>query len=492
MTNTGVSDPPLILVTVGTDVFPFPRLMEWMNRWLDGSERRRARVVVQHGSSTPPSGAEAHSFINPSDMRALMDEASVIVCHGAGPSVLEALEHRSVPIVVPRMRDLGEAVDDHQVSFTNRMETHGLVRRADSAERLGVMLDQALADPSSLQLLEAVTNGSDAGHRFASHVRSIVPSSVVSRNRLPRVVYIGGVGRSGSTVLERLLGEVPGLCAVGELVHLWNRGLLENQSCGCGSPFLQCPFWDEVGQAAFGGWDRVDGRGVADLKAAVDRHRNLLFMIQPRLDPAFTTRQQRMADVLIALYQAIASVSGEIVVDSSKSSSYLVLLSRIRSIDLRLVHLIRDSRGVAYSTTKRVRRPEVRDADEYMPTQSPTRAALDYVAYNTLLDLAGSTGIPSMRLRYERLVSDPKRQVGRILRFAGIGDTTGKMDFIAEGSARLGPIHSVSGNPMRFISGDVQIRLDEEWRTGLAGRHRAAVSLITSPLLGRYGYDILR
>ncbi|HEY2794503.1 MAG TPA: sulfotransferase, partial [Micromonosporaceae bacterium] len=38
---------------------------------------------------------------------------------------------------------------------------------------------------------------------------------------MARVVFLGGLGRSGTTLLERILGEVPGVCALGELVHLW-------------------------------------------------------------------------------------------------------------------------------------------------------------------------------------------------------------------------------------------------------------------------------
>src|SRR5215471_1503195 len=70
-----------------------------------------------------------------------------------------------------------------------------------------------------------------------------------------RVVYLGGLGRSGSTLVERLLGELPGVCAVGEVVHLWERGVVEGERCGCGLAFADCGFWAKVGQAAFGGWD---------------------------------------------------------------------------------------------------------------------------------------------------------------------------------------------------------------------------------------------
>src|SRR5688500_6785417 len=71
----------------------------------------------------------------------------------------------------------------------------------------------------------------------------------------PRVLLLGGAGRSGATVLERVLGELPGACSAGELVHLWQRGVLDDETCGCGESFGRCPFWVEVGARAFNGWN---------------------------------------------------------------------------------------------------------------------------------------------------------------------------------------------------------------------------------------------
>ena len=55
-----------------------------------------------------------------------------------------------------------------------------------------------------------------------------------------RVLFIGGLGRSGSTLLDRMLGQLDGVWSVGELVHIWQRGLQENNLCGCGRRFRDC------------------------------------------------------------------------------------------------------------------------------------------------------------------------------------------------------------------------------------------------------------
>ncbi len=57
------------------------------------------------------------------------------------------------------------------------------------------------------------------------------------------IVFIGAVGRSGTTLLERTLATGHGVVALGEMVHVWHRGLEQDEPCGCGEPFSECPFW---------------------------------------------------------------------------------------------------------------------------------------------------------------------------------------------------------------------------------------------------------
>lgn len=74
---------------------------------------------------------------------------------------------------------------------------------------------------------------------------------------LPRAVCIVGWGRSGSTLLDRMLGRLEGTVSVGEFHQLWVAGLVEDRLRGCRLPFSKCPFfWQEVGELTFGfgGW----------------------------------------------------------------------------------------------------------------------------------------------------------------------------------------------------------------------------------------------
>ena len=81
--------------------------------------------------------------------------------------------------------------------------------------------------------------------------------------------------------------------------------------------------------------------------------------------PKFRSAQQQKnieayRRILTKLYCAIQSVSGsQVIVDSSKGPRYAMLLNEIPEIDLRVVHLVRDSRGVVYSWQKKHVKPEV-------------------------------------------------------------------------------------------------------------------------------------
>ncbi len=305
-----------------------------------------------------------------------------------------------------------------------------------------------------------------------------------------QVVYIGSSGRSGSTLLARMLARSPGYQSVGELDFLWERGLIRDDRCGCGERFHDCPFWKEVGSAGFGGWDQVDAAEAARLRASVVRHRKLhrLRRLRPEAEGA-ALPISRYAALTARLYRAVAEVSGaSVLVDSSKQVGHLLVLRSVPDIDVRLVHLVRRSHGVAYSWTKRVRKPDVGDGTAFMSTHAAWWSMGLWMTDNILLEAIArsirSTGGHSTRARYEDLVSDPKAELSRISRALSLpgGDSPDVGQIVS-----LELEHSLSGNPMRFESGEVQLRQDEEWRTMSPGK-RTAISLATWPLLARYGY----
>lgn len=308
--------------------------------------------------------------------------------------------------------------------------------------------------------------------------------------RLP-VLFIGGFGRSGSTLLERVMGQLSGYVAVGELVHLPQRGLIDDDTCGCGKAFSDCEFWAEVGLRAFGGWDQVED--WRDRQRLVDRKRFIPELLRP-FQPSYRRALRRHADRLSALYRAIAEVAGaEVVVDSSKHASTALLLHHVPGISPIVVHLVRDSRGVAYSWSRQVVRPETADG-QLMVRYGPWSAAQQYLQHNALFHLLALVRTPRIFVRYEDFVAEPEAALRRILDEAGLPDPRHEdLAFIrADGAGattvELEPDHSVAGNPMRFTTGRLELRQDDRWRQEMKPSQRRLVTAVTAPLLRRYRY----
>jgi Sulfotransferase family len=305
-----------------------------------------------------------------------------------------------------------------------------------------------------------------------------------------RVAFIGGWGRSGSTLLAALLGEVPRLVPVGELRYVWDRGLRDDELCGCGERFSECAFWQEVGRAAFGGWDRIDAAEVLALDQAVTRHRYLPLMLARRLNRGYTEKLDRYAGYLARLYAGIRDVSGsDMIVDATKDPSYAFVLRRVPGLRFNVVHIVRDSRGAAFSWSKTVARPErTSGTNELMPQYGALHAGLRWVAYNLLFHLVSLVGVKRVFLRYEALVSAPGREVERVLRELGSPPQNGDLAGIAGDSFELRPHHTIGGNPMRFRHGRMRVRADQAWRSAMEPRQRWQVVAVTWPLMLGYGY----
>src|SRR5436190_2795265 len=181
-------------------------------------------------------------------------------------------------------------------------------------------------------LVSAPTSRPRSGGIPAGSVAAAILRLAVDAPR-PRILYIAGAGRSGSTLLAMRLGGLPGCTAVGELRHIWERGVLGNRLCGCGEPFRECPFWSAVGQEAFGGWDAVDAERQAARLMRVGRQRHFPLVAAGAGSARFRAEHAAYGQLQARVYRAVAAVSQDAaIVDSSKSPVY-ALTPRAAGLD---------------------------------------------------------------------------------------------------------------------------------------------------------------
>lgn len=304
------------------------------------------------------------------------------------------------------------------------------------------------------------------------------------------VVYIAGIGRSGSTLLARALGRLPGWFSAGELMHLFGRGMDRGERCACGTPVPECPVWSRV-------VDRLLEEGLPDAPRTIDAFRHRMTEGRGLLRPFLGPKSRRLRTDLAAyrglmgrVYRTVRASTGcRVVVDSSKSVSQARILLGAPDIRLHLVHLVRDSRGVVHSLGKEVRRPGTRERRAILDRRPPLAGALLWSAANLLAERLAPEAASYRRVRYARFVADPARVLARIA-----GDVEEEppppRELPVDGRfLELDADHILSGNPVRAERGRVELREDLEWQEAMPRLTRRLVALFTAPLLRRYGLD---
>ena len=290
----------------------------------------------------------------------------------------------------------------------------------------------------------------------------------------PAVVYIAGSGHSGSTLLERVLGEIPGFANVGELIDLFRRDASRAHRCGCGRHFAGCAFWANVGKRAFGDWADARVADMHPLQRRVAQKRYLPQLVaMPAAGRGFRADAARYGAWYSSLYHAIAAEAGATcVVDASKWPIQALALSRA-GIDVRVIHLIRDVRGVAHSFTKLGRKP--------------ASTAARWVLYQSQAELLCLCGLPFVRVHYEDFVAEPRHTVETALAGLGLLFRPPDLEHIGDNCVTLGPSHGIHGSRTRSRSGEIALRADEAWREQMSRRNRILVAAIGLPFLVRYG-----
>ncbi|HET6464337.1 MAG TPA: sulfotransferase [Nitrospiria bacterium] len=302
-----------------------------------------------------------------------------------------------------------------------------------------------------------------------------------------KVLYIGGSSRTGSTLFDRLLGQIDGFFSVGELRHIWERGFWENQLCGCGKPLNECEFWHAVIVEAFGGLPNVNAKEIWNLQRSLDRWWHIPRLLFDRKTSRFGERLEAYKKILSRLYRAIQKVSGcSVIVDSSKYPSHGIILNGMTDIELYPVHLVRDSRAVAFSWQKKWLKPEITWKREPMPNYNPFVCASEYIIMNMSLRIFKQINDRYFFLYYEDLANNPQEMVIRTLEKLGLPYPG--LKFINDHTIFLKPNHTVSGNPMRFKQGVIEVRPDIDWKMKMKRSHRSLVTALTFPLLYNYGY----
>jgi len=298
--------------------------------------------------------------------------------------------------------------------------------------------------------------------------------------------------RSGSTLLDQLLGAHESIMSLGEVHHLRAYALRDRSlynpvhplECSCGAVVEMCQFWSQVeqhlGQAFgsltlrprfFGRSDHLTGitrRFRYFVKHVVEDNPRLLC----RVPVARLLNGPRVADDSFALFEAIfAQTSVTHLVDSSKSPTRFRMLYDKQPHRMRTILLGRDYRGTVHSKMKR-------GQDLETSTRSWVRC---------MRQMNDSTDdIPphqKIRVRYEDLCDDPRAELTRICGFLQLEFSEGML------SRPTGNVHHLGGSPSKFDPSRKKIELDRSYLGVFAEEQLASMREIVGETAADWGYE---
>ncbi len=327
------------------------------------------------------------------------------------------------------------------------------------------------------------------------------------RKNKQAVAYILAASHSGSTLLALLLDSHPEICSVGEL-KVGALGDLDNYLCSCRRKLLECPFWSNVREDMHEAGEefelnnpRTDIRAVQHpilrkLLRPMVRGRFLEFVRDAMLwfVPAWHRHFRNIKRRNRAFLSALARLSGaSVVADSSKVGVRLKYLMRDEQIDVRVIRLVRDGRGVALTyvdpsefadaKTAELRGGGTGKSDTHAKLDM-TEAAYEWARANTEAEaLKGRLNSNQyLEIHYEDLCSNTEHTLNTVYRFLNVAESASE---VIENIDKIE--HHIVGNGMR-LDADHTIVLDERWREQLSAEQLEEFDKVAGALNAKYGY----
>jgi hypothetical protein len=302
-------------------------------------------------------------------------------------------------------------------------------------------------------------------------------------NKKQKLIYLSAASHSGSTMTAMLLGAHPDLCSVGELkaVHIGEKS---SYLCSCKRIVGKCGFWQGVSEKmANRGQEFCISDAGTDIRTGATPYmhkllkplvrglflellRDRLLLLSPTWRKQLPKLQKRNADYVSAIAEQ-AGVAA--VVDSSKVGIRLKYLLKNKDLDIKVIWIVRDGRGVslAYKNPSEyadAKDPKLRGGGTGK-TQEQGRGieygAHEWVRCNqeTQAVLATMDKDKWIKVHYEDICNNTENTLDKLFEFIGVDPTKKRLDFKTVE-------HHVVGNGMRLDDSEV-IKLDDRWKEQL-------------------------
>ena len=222
-------------------------------------------------------------------------------------------------------------------------------------------------------------------------------------NKKVKVLYITGNGHSGSTLLDMILGNSPNTFSVGELTFISRETILE-EYCSCGKLIGNCEFWSVI----WSKWEKRTGINISEyrkLRLKFERNKTTIRTFVNKIFPSKDFK--KYCECTKVLFGCIQEVTGaEVIIDSSKSPQRIPVLNR--SVDLKVIHLCRNAKGVLNSAKKSYKKDMKAGIEVDLPERRTSKTLVEWVFVNLICEIF-CIGVNSKKLKYESYIGNLKR-----------------------------------------------------------------------------------
>lgn len=312
----------------------------------------------------------------------------------------------------------------------------------------------------------------------------LAPSKNTNLKPKTRFISIETTSFSGATLLVYLLGAHPQIATIAEMDGLLPSESADSYLCSCGKIIANCDFWDQVQQQMqkrnvpfdLNHFDMAfkpeDGNKLRRLKYGSSRN----ILIDSVRDffvhnlPREREHLRNLTNRNISLIESILAVSQkEIFVDSSKDPLRYKILGQKSELDIKIIHLVRDVRGVVASDIR------------HGKTEDPSDLARSWMRRHERLSTFAQTHKDQyLRIRYEDLCREPANTLKSLFAFCD-ADTAYSLESIQRDD------HHLIGNSMR-LNGISDITLDERWKRSLNLDQVKEIMSVAGSLNHSFGY----
>lgn len=286
-----------------------------------------------------------------------------------------------------------------------------------------------------------------------------------------KIIYIVGIGRSGSTILDLIIGNNDGCLSCGEITNIFKDAFIKNQICSCGQVAINCDYWQSIKKE----WLSRNSLDVEEFITLIYRYEKngivpwLRYYFNRFL---FKTRDFRLylqgTNKFINLMSTINNKY--IIIDSSKRVLRFKVLQSHCGFDVFPIHLIRDLKGIMAS--------EVSNIESTIQKQVIfLKTIIRYVVVNMQIKFVLSN-VPHKTLLYESLLENPQEELNEIGKLCQINTSESIGKIVNQEVMNFR--HLISGSHIRTQSNIIlQKNPSEKWKKYLPKFYATVADSIT-------------